>query len=1235
MRRLCFIFVCFFSTIMFAGVVTEQDALKKAQQFMPGKSFQTTDKSNRALIRGRQTDTPAYYVFNATNNDGFVIVSGDDRTESILGYADNGFFDENEMPLNVKAWLEFYENSIRSLGNSKIASIPQRTPHAPIEPLIKTKWGQGKPYNLQCPMEGEKNCVTGCVATSLAQVMLYHRWPAGNSEQIPSYTTSTLGTLEALPTTAFKWDLMKNKYEFDAMGDSVDAVAELMRYCGQINEMNYRNNESSAYIHYDRLVTLFDYSNNMQNINRSSFTNKQWEDIIYNDLANNLPVLYEGRNNNGGHQFICDGFDGNGLFHINWGWGGSYDGYYVLSLANPYGEGIGGSIGSNGYSNSQRAVIGFKPSVHDEQIIPRMTSYEVNLNISDYSRSTPDLSFEGVSLTGWINPIYNVIPDEEQSVETGWGLYQNNILIECIGYKAQKIYLYNSGAYLINNNMTISFGANLENGRYQLCQLYRFPNETVWNLCDNQTNESLVIDIEDTKMFIRRIDSNNAQYTINEISYSEDPCIGHTLYVTLNLTNTGETTHDNIFLWTRLNGSDSWTLATSALASLDPGESGNTTLLFTPSEAGINDIKITTDQFGENIIGAYSLAISDIVETTINGVTYSCIVNAKKAMVISYDSQTLQKEVVIPSTITNDGMAYSVVSIMGDAFKRNTSIVQLTVSEGIKSIGASAFSGCYYLKKVDLPSSLETIENDAFWNCYQIDNIIIPEGVISIGTRSFRYCFGLRNISLPSTIKMIGEYAFGNCTNLNTINVGIINPFAINENVFGIIQLDSDYETTIPSYAALCVPEGTAYNYKKTAGWNTFTIIAEPIVITAKDYTIQYGEELPDFKYTSVGAELDGTPLITCEATNQSPVGTYSIVISKGSVNNYNDTYINGTLTITKAPLTIFANDCVIWQDDVIPKLSATYQGFKNGDDPTVLTILPTLTSEVTTTSEPGDYLITASDAEAHNYEISYQSGILTINERIPGDVTSNGVVDVQDATIAINYILGERLDKYVYYMADMNRDNEIDIFDITAIINVILAKNSLKASIRSSYNKYNECHSNYSSTIQSGLEDVYLRAGYNEVCLSIYNPERFTSFQMDVEVPDGAELKSVELTGNNDTHFIQSALIGDNLYRIVTLSMRSQSLEKDNNDELISFQLDNSLNNEVNIRNIMFVTSTGDAHYFNDSNVMTPTYINENPVEVESEVIIFDLSGKRIYKEIKDLYKGIYIINNEKIIIK
>lgn len=305
-------------SMMRAGVVTEQDALLKAKQFMPGKNFQQQEKASHAPMRGGQADIPAYYVFNADEDDGFVIVSADDRTEAILGYADNGSFDTMDMPSNVKAWLEFYEQYIRSLKDGQTMAAPERPSHAAITPLIKTKWGQGAPYNSQCPLDEDERSLTGCVATALAQIMYYYKWPQSPTDVIPSYTTSTKGIyLDELPVTSFRWDLMKDQYEYKATGDSADAVAELMRYCGQLNNMNYTKSASGAYIHEDRLVELFDYSNNMCEIERLAFTNIQWEEIIYNELANESPVIYGGTSLNGAHQFICDGYDGNGLFHIN------------------------------------------------------------------------------------------------------------------------------------------------------------------------------------------------------------------------------------------------------------------------------------------------------------------------------------------------------------------------------------------------------------------------------------------------------------------------------------------------------------------------------------------------------------------------------------------------------------------------------------------------------------------------------------------------------------------------------------------------------------------------------------------------------------------------------------------------------------------------------------------------------------------------------------------------------
>ena len=183
-----------------------------------------------------------------------------------------------------------------------------------------------------------------------------------------------------------------------------------------------------------------------------------------------------------------------------------------------------------------------------------------------------------------------------------------------------------------------------------------------------------------------------------------------------------------------------------------------------------------------------------------------------------------------------------------------------------------------------------------------------------------------------------------------------------------------------PGTYDIVVSGADATNYDITYVKGTLTITqADPVTITAKSYTIQYGDELPTFEFTSEGATLEGKPAITCEATTTSSVGTYPIVITKGSVTNYNTTFVSGTLTITKAPLTITAKSCTIKQGEALPTFEATYEGFKNNETSQVLTKQPAITTTATSSSEPGEYDITISGAEAQNYDISYVAGKLTI----------------------------------------------------------------------------------------------------------------------------------------------------------------------------------------------------------------------------------------------------------------
>jgi len=207
-----------------------------------------------------------------------------------------------------------------------------------------------------------------------------------------------------------------------------------------------------------------------------------------------------------------------------------------------------------------------------------------------------------------------------------------------------------------------------------------------------------------------------------------------------------------------------------------------------------------------------------------------------------------------------------------------------------------------------------------------------------------------------------------------------------NEETAEVLTTQATIATTATSASEIgtydiTVSGAEAQNYELTFVKGTLTIAAaDPVTITAKSYEIEYGDELPTFEFTSEGATLDGTPAITCDIPAGAPAGTYPIVIGKGGVTNYNDTYVNGTLTITKAKLTITADDIEVHQDEEMPVLTWKAEGWKNGEDESVLTVQPVCTTEGTPDSPLGDYTITISGAEAANYDITYVDGKLTVS---------------------------------------------------------------------------------------------------------------------------------------------------------------------------------------------------------------------------------------------------------------
>ncbi len=307
----------------------------------------------------------AAYVFTPADGVGFTILSADDCAVPVLGYSDSGKFDAASMPPAMKWWLEEYGRQIEyaSMHGAKSSDSPVYAPEgwAPVAPLCSTKWNQDAPYNNKAPKLDGVPCPTGCVATSMAHVVNYFQYPA-KMTGIASYLWQDGGKTIKMnfENVKYDWSLMLDSYTATSPQENADAVAQLMKACGYSVQMNYGSLMSGAlsYKIVDALKDNFGYDPGLVYLERGRFSSSEWIKMVYDNIRNIGPIIYNGSSIDGGHSFVCDGYDGKGYFHINWGWGGISDGYYALDLLNPEVQGAGGALG--GFNYSQDAVFGIQ-----------------------------------------------------------------------------------------------------------------------------------------------------------------------------------------------------------------------------------------------------------------------------------------------------------------------------------------------------------------------------------------------------------------------------------------------------------------------------------------------------------------------------------------------------------------------------------------------------------------------------------------------------------------------------------------------------------------------------------------------------------------------------------------------------------------------------------------------------------------------------------------------------------
>ncbi len=479
MKKKLTLFLCLIACQMtFAGQVTETQARQKAQKFLKEKLL--GEGSHARLKTAVQTaNHQLFYVFNAVDDGGYVIVSGDDRTKEILAFSEHGNLDLANIPEHMKWWLGYYERSIASLGQKTYATrAVRREARKDVDVLINTTWHQESPFNDDCPEIGTGRCLTGCMATAMAQVMNYWQWPKAVDE-IPAYDPwkdLLFGpSMKALPATSFNWEVITTNNRKDS--EFKKEVAKLCRYCGQSVRMGYATNNEGGSKVLDGmgpvgLVNHFGYDKGVHNVYRGAFSDEDWENIIYNELANGRPVIYSGQTEaiySGkpyGHTFICDGYkeiEGVGFFSINWGWGNA-DTWCVLSLLDS------GRIAP--FTEDQSAIIGIQPPTAENEVNYKQLSI-TNLNLL----TSPILTRESLTESfpsAYFNWVVKNTVLESTTAEVHFVLVRDNIMADYVPNSFE----IKPGWHISSSENQISLGPNTRDGVYRFYPSYKMQGET-------------------------------------------------------------------------------------------------------------------------------------------------------------------------------------------------------------------------------------------------------------------------------------------------------------------------------------------------------------------------------------------------------------------------------------------------------------------------------------------------------------------------------------------------------------------------------------------------------------------------------------------------------------------------------------------------------------------------------------------------------------------------------------
>lgn len=404
MGKITIVLICLISAVpAFSRVLTPEEALERLLQSAPVrlKSKSSHLDAYDLIYTHSNGNRPFAYLFSSAQ-DGFMLVSADDNACPLLGYGDSELSKE-AIPEHLIRWMEQYGNEIEMASgheNKRMRKTSSKRPHRqPIAPLCKTLWGMGYPYNEECPVFEGKHAETGGLATAMAQVMKYHNWPERGTGS-NSYVCEGQELSIDFADHPFDWGNMKDFYS-KAEGEddeaSIKAVSDLMYACGMSLDMGYTQYKSwvNAYRLPERMIKYFNYSPASTFKERKYYGLYDWEGVVYQSIEHNAPVVYLAQASFGELSFVCDGYDGEGYFHVNWGLDGKADGYYLLTALTPTTpQGTPALVGVNqNFAINHMALVEALPAREGD--MPMTEVYNVKSISCEYDHDSGNLTVSG------------------------------------------------------------------------------------------------------------------------------------------------------------------------------------------------------------------------------------------------------------------------------------------------------------------------------------------------------------------------------------------------------------------------------------------------------------------------------------------------------------------------------------------------------------------------------------------------------------------------------------------------------------------------------------------------------------------------------------------------------------------------------------------------------------------------------------------------------------------------